>query len=164
MVRRTWIEFVDGLGSNECKGLDYRDDGVVASTNRLLIMQVVRTSTSMTSTAALREDDDEPRAESDTLRGLLLQSLRQLSHLLADNQVIERGFGSQEIVEDKVAVTQVIKYTVKESADLNRSASELTSEGFRERRFVHLVWKRMRGGVRVDKALLRSRVSAKVQS
>ena len=63
-----------------------------------------------------------------------------------------------------MAVTQVIKYTVKESADLNRSASELTSEGFRERSFVHLVWKRMRGGVRVDKALLRSRVSAKVQS
>ena len=91
MVRRTWIEFVDGLGSNECKGLDYRDDGVVASTNRLLIMQVVRTSTSMTSTAALREDDDEPRAESDTLRGLLLQSLRQLSHLLADTIRLLRG-------------------------------------------------------------------------
>ena len=38
-----------------------------------------------------------------------------------------------------MALDVLIKHEEKESAELRRSASELTSDGFRERRFVHLV-------------------------
>ena len=67
----------------------------------------------------------------------------------------------QEIIEDNVALCQVIKFKEKESADLERSVSELTSDGFNERSFVHVVPERMSVCVRVDKALLRSRVSVR---
>lgn len=59
----TWIDFIDDLSSAESKGHDYQDDGreVVASTIRLLTMQVSCTSTRMMSTVALGEADDDSR-------------------------------------------------------------------------------------------------------
>ena len=38
-----------------------------------------------------------------------------------------------------MALDVLIKYEEKERAELKRPASELTSDGFRERRFVHLI-------------------------